>query len=71
MALTDLRIPIRMGEEDQIVVKLSSAGDVEIRQLGQAITVRKEDRAELIDALIVAYKAVDQNGRRQQQAPGR
>ena len=70
MALTDLRIPVGVGKGEQIVVSLSPAGDVEIRQLGQTVTIGKEDRAELIDALIVAYKAVDQNDRRQQ-APGR
>ena len=69
MALTDLRIPIGTHETDEMMVTITDAGEVELRQLGQVVTIARSKRVEVLDALVVAYKAVDQITRRQEAKP--
>lgn len=69
MALVDLTIPIGTHETDEILVRLTDAGEVELRQLGQVVTIGKGKRVEVLDALIVAYKAVDTMSRRREAKP--
>jgi len=66
MAVKDLTIPVGDGGDRHIVVGLSDAGEVEIRQGGATITIGQERRTELVDALVVAYRAVDHMARRAQ-----
>lgn len=59
MALVDMVIPVGKSEPDEITIRLTAAGEVEIRQLGQVVTITKDRRVELLDVLVIASKAVD------------
>ena len=69
MAVVDLTIPVGKGERDEIVVCVTDAGEVELRQLGQVVTIAKERRVEFVDAVVVAYKALDHLAKAQKRAP--
>ena len=69
MALVDLTIPVGKGERDEISVQLTDAGEVELRQLGQVVTIAKDRRVEFVDAVVVAYKALDHLAKAQKRAP--
>jgi len=69
MAVVDLTIPVGKGERDEIVVCVTDAGEVELRQLGQVVTIAKDRRVEFVDAVVVAYKALDHLAKAQKRAP--